>query len=162
MSAVVLNVEDSFDDVLLLKRACQRAKVGFNLHVAEDGEVAVEYLTGQGQFADRQKYPWPDLILLDLKMPRKGGFEVLEWLKTNHECRRIPVAVFTSSTNTQDIDGAMNHGADCYIAKPLKYEALVSVISVIDAALREKQEPVCTALAKLPECCASGPRTKIQ
>lgn len=158
MSAVVLNVEDNLDDVLLLKRACRKAEAQFALHFAEDGELALEYLLGRGEFGDRTKHPLPNFILLDLKMPRRDGFEVLNWLKSNAEFRSIPVAIFSSSTNDNDIDRAVKGGADGYLAKPLNYDALVDLMRRVDALLREPALSITDALAKLPECCASASR----
>jgi CheY-like chemotaxis protein len=153
MSAVVLNVEDNLDDRLLLKHAWRKSQPGFELYFAEDGEAALDYLLARGQYVDRDQHPVPSLILLDLKMPRMDGFEVLHWLKQDQTFKSIPVAIFTSSTNTDDIQRAANLGADCYVAKPLRYETLVSFMSRLDALLQEKQQNVSTALSALPECC---------
>lgn len=156
MSAVVLNVDDSFDDVLLLKRACRKADAQFTLHFAEDGEFAIDYMLGRGPFADRAAHPLPNFILLDLKMPRKDGFEVLNFLKTNPQFRDIPVAIFTSSTHEEDIRRAVGGGADCYLAKPLDYAALIVLMKRLNAALRESGASLQAALAKLPECRATA------
>jgi CheY-like chemotaxis protein len=160
MSAIVLNVEDNRDDVLLLQRACRKAQAGFNLQFVEDGEFALEYLLGRGAYADRIKHPLPDFILLDLNMPRKSGFEVLEWLKANADFRNIPVAIFSSSANSEDIRKAISRGANCYLAKPLDYGSLVKLIANLDAALRQEVNSVASTLAQLPECCAVGQEIK--
>lgn len=154
MSAVILNVDDSLDDVLLLKRACEKAGAHFGLQFAEDGEFAIDYMLGRGQFEDRSQHPLPAFILLDLKMPRKNGFEFLEWLKANETFRNIPVAIFTSSTHEEDIQRAVKTGADCYLEKPLNYKALVALIDRVDEVLRQSPGSIANALGRLPECCA--------
>ncbi|HTD65136.1 MAG TPA: response regulator [Candidatus Limnocylindria bacterium] len=156
MSAVVLNVDDNLDDVLLLKRACHKADAKFDVKFVEDGEFAIEYMKGHAPYNDRSKHPIPNLILLDLNMPRKTGFEVLEWLKANAEFRKIPVAIFTSSTNTNDIRDAVSRGADCYLEKPLNYENLIVLMERIDSVLRNRTVPISIALAELPGCCAAA------
>jgi CheY-like chemotaxis protein len=156
MSAHVLNIDDNLDDALLLKRACQKAGAKFDVQFVEDGESAIEYMMGRSPYEDRGRHPVPNLILLDLNMPRKTGFEVLEWLKGNAEFRQIPVAIFTSSTNSDDIRGAVSRGADCYLEKPLNYEALVVLMGRIDAVLGDGSGSVAAALAELPGCCATA------
>jgi len=158
MNPVVLNVEDNLDDRILLKHAWRKSQVNFDLRFAEDGEVALDYLLGRGPYSDRNKNPLPNLLLLDLKMPRMDGFETLQWLKKNSAFKNLPVAVFTSSTNQDDIRRAAAFGADCYVAKPLKYETLASFMTKLDALLRQSEQPVSAALSALPECCiAHGP-----
>lgn len=153
MRPVVLNVEDNVDDRLLLKHAWRKARPDFDLHFAEDGEAASDYLLGRGQYNDRNKFPLPSLILLDLKMPRMDGFEVLHWFKQNATLRSIPVAIFSSSTNGDDIQRATKLGADCYVAKPLNYVSLVSFMTRLDALLHQNQEGISAALSALPESC---------
>jgi len=152
MSAVVLNVEDNLDDRMLLKHACRKSQSNFDLRFAEDGEAAVEYLLARGQYNDRTQYPLPNLILLDLKMPRMDGFELLQWLKQDTTLRTIPIAVFTSSTNEDDIRRATKLGADCYVAKPLKLETLASFVTRLDALLHQNEQKISSALSALPEC----------
>jgi CheY-like chemotaxis protein len=103
MTLTVLCVDDSNDDTILLQHACRRAAVGFRLQTLDDGEKAIQYLSGQKTFSDRTQFPVPHLVLLDLKMPCKTGFEVLDWMRTNSACANVPVAVFTSSQHDADI-----------------------------------------------------------
>src|ERR1044072_863856 len=93
MSLTVLTVDDSNDDTLLLRRACRRAKVRFSLQCVDDGTKAIAYLSGLDTFSDRSVHPLPNLILLDLKMPIKTGFEVLDWLPNQPQFKSLPVAV---------------------------------------------------------------------
>lgn len=159
MSAVVLNVEDSLDDVVLLRHACRKAEISFDLRVVEDGEIATDYFLGRGEYSDRSKHPLPNLVLLDLNMPRKGGFEVLTMLKQSTQLQNIPVAIFTSSTNEDDIRRAITGGADCYLVKPLSHKGLISLMQHLDSLLRGP-EPLSSALAKVPQCCAAKQRTE--
>ena len=93
----ILLVEDRRADVLLIQRAFRLAGVSVPTHVVEDGEAAVAFLAGERPYADRARHPLPSLILLDLKLPRLSGFEVLEWLRRQPGLRRLPVVVLTSS-----------------------------------------------------------------
>src|SRR5438270_829679 len=104
--ASILLVEDNDDDVLLVRRAFAKAKLGTPLAVVRDGDAAVEYLGGGGPYADRERHPLPALVLLDLKLPRRSGFEVLEWVRRHPVLRRLPVVVLTSSKETADVDRA--------------------------------------------------------
>ena len=111
-----LLVEDNEDDVFFMERAFQQAGVHNPLHVVKNGEEAIEYLSGQNQFSDRQEHPLPDLIFLDLKMPGVNGFEVLKWMRA--QSVNIPVAILTSSPEDIDRERARELGAECYLLKP--------------------------------------------
>src|ERR1041385_9209783 len=102
----VLLVEDSADDVLLMQRAFRKASLINPLNVVTDGEQAIDYLAGNGQYSDRGKYPLPVLVLLDIKLPRRSGHEVLAWLKQHPGLKRVPVVMLTSSNETADINRA--------------------------------------------------------
>src|ERR1051325_1929964 len=114
----LLVAEDSNEDVFLLERALQQTGVAINARFVSDGQEAVDYLEGVGEFGNRQAYPMPALIMLDLKMPRFNGFDVLNWMKSQPEHRRTPVIIFSSSDDRGDIDRAYELGASCYMAKP--------------------------------------------
>jgi len=111
----LLLVEDSEDDVLLFQRALQRYPELRIVAHAEDGDQAVAYLDGKGEYADRAKYPLPDVMVLDLKMPRRNGLEVLQWMRDLKQ--RPRVAVFTTSLLDRDKQQAMQLGADLYQTK---------------------------------------------
>jgi CheY-like chemotaxis protein len=127
----VLYVEDDADDFALLKLAGQKCGTPFSLQHAEDGEQAISYLNGASAFADREEYPFPDLVLLDLKMPRLDGFEVLEWIRGNPETMSLPVVVLAGSSFRADIRRALELGANSYAAKPGKFEELQVLIDQI-------------------------------
>src|SRR5271169_1979813 len=116
-ACTILLVEDNQSDVFLVERAFHKAKVPHLLQVVEDGEQAVAYLSGAGPYADRGRFPLPVFVLLDLKLPRKSGFEVLEWLRRQPAIRRVPVVVLTSSNHIEDIDQAYDSGANSYLVK---------------------------------------------
>jgi len=121
----VLLVEDDLNDIFLVKRAFKKARIQNPLQVVTDGSEAIDYLRGDGKYADRQVHPVPRLIVMDIKMPRKTGFEVLEWVKgQSHHLRRIPVIIVSSSESTEDINRAYELGANAYMVKPMDYRAV--------------------------------------
>lgn len=113
----VLLVEDNQDDVFVLKMACQRTGIPHNLRVVTDGAMALDYLSGQGQFADRSVNPMPDVIFLDIKMPKRDGHEVLKWVRSQPGLKNLPVVMLTSSTQRNDIDRAYELGVTSYLEK---------------------------------------------
>ena len=118
-----LLVEDDANDVLLLGMEFRRCPGHIRLLAVSDGGEAIQYLEGDGKFRDRNKYPLPDVILLDLKMPRINGFEFLEWLRCKSQtCHRfIPVVVMSSSVIREDIDRVYALGANSYLIKPVDW-----------------------------------------
>ncbi len=121
----VLLVEDDLNDIFLVKRAFKMAHIQNPLHVVTDGLEAIGYLRGDGKYADREQYPLPKLMVMDIKMPRKSGFEVLEWVKGNSRVlRRIPVVIVSSSEDPADINRAYELGANAYMVKPVDFRAV--------------------------------------
>jgi len=114
----VLIAEDDPSDVFLLQRAFNAAGVPASLHFVRDGQEAIDYLGGEANYADRTAYPLPDLMLLDLKMPRLNGFDVLQWLRQQPGLKRLLVTILTSSDQARDIDRAYDLGANSYLLKP--------------------------------------------
>jgi len=114
----ILVAEDSEGDAFVLQRAFEKAQIDAELHFVADGQDAVDYLLGVGPFTDRKVHPMPRLLLLDLRMPRLSGFDVLGWLQKHPTLKRLPVAVFTSSNIDKDVDRAYDLGANSYIVKP--------------------------------------------
>lgn len=126
----LLAVEDDPNDIEFLRFSLSKAGVTAVHHVA-DGEQALLYLTGAGPFADRDRHPLPALILLDLKLPRKSGLEVLEWLKRQPGLRRIPVIVLTASRELPDVARAYDLGANSYLVKPINLSELERIAAEI-------------------------------
>src|SRR5512132_2284707 len=111
MNKVILLVEDSEDDVFLMQRALKTAGFQGSVQVVEDGQAAVDYFGGQHQYADRSKFPVPDVVLLDLKLPQLPGLDVLSAMREHRELGTTPVVVLTSSRQESDIIAAYQRGA---------------------------------------------------
>jgi two-component system, chemotaxis family, response regulator Rcp1 len=126
----VLLVEDSPGDVRLTREAFKDAKVLINLNVASDGVEAMAFLGREGKHADA---PRPDLILLDLNLPKKDGREVLSELKESPALKSIPVVILTTSASEADIHGSYQHHANCYITKPVDLDGFLKVVKSIDS-----------------------------
>ena len=127
----ILQVEDDENDIFLMRHVFEEAGIGSPLHVVTDGEMAMDYLSGKGQFADRKKYPLPCLVLLDLKMPRRNGLEVLAWIRQHPQLKSLVVVFFSSSAETQDVERAYALGANSYIQKPSSPVQLREVAQLI-------------------------------
>jgi CheY-like chemotaxis protein len=127
----VLIVEDDPNDVRLLQRALRDNAITNPVKFMQDGQEAISYLEGAGQYSDREAYPYPGLLIIDLKMPRKSGMEVLIWLKDHPECYVIPAIIFTSSDQLIDVKLSYGHGANSYIVKPGTFEELKRTIRII-------------------------------
>jgi CheY-like chemotaxis protein len=127
----VLLVEDDLNDIFLVKRAFKIARVQNPLQVVTDGQEAINYLRGQGRYASRETYPLPKLMVMDIKMPRRTGFEVLEWVKHDGILRRIPIVIVSSSDNPADINRAYELGANAYMVKPMDYRAVEHLFNAI-------------------------------
>jgi two-component system response regulator len=125
----ILLVEDNPGDVDLTKEALEGAKVCNRLHVAEDGEQALDFLFRKGQYADA---PRPDLILLDLNLPKRDGREVLEEIRADADLTEIPVVILTTSQADEDVGHAYRLHANCYIAKPVRFQQFLHVIQAIE------------------------------
>jgi CheY-like chemotaxis protein len=127
----VLLAEDEENDVFMMQRAIRKLDSPVLLQVAKDGKEAIDYLAGEGAYANRELHPVPALILLDIKMPRKDGFAVLEWLKQDTLLPRIPVVMVTSSNLTADVEKALGLGASAYLVKPVSSAELQSLFTAI-------------------------------
>jgi len=127
----ILVVDDSKDDVFLLCRAFKRAGLQHSLIHVSDGEEAVDYLTGENRFSDRARYPLPNLMLLDVKMPRLNGFDVLHWLVTRTDLKKLRVIMFSSSFEREDVEKAKVLGATDYLTKPTGSEGFDQVVQTI-------------------------------
>jgi CheY-like chemotaxis protein len=127
----ILHVEDDPNDVLLVQRALKKTTAPATILSVSDGDRALSYLGGSEEFANREKFPFPQLVLLDLKMPRKSGMEVLAWIREQPTLKRLLVVVFTSSKHDQDINRAYELGANSYLVKPVGFEELVTTMKEI-------------------------------
>jgi CheY-like chemotaxis protein len=116
--SIILYAEDERDDIFFLESAFQIAGLPLVLKSVPDGEQAIHYLAGEGAFADRSRHPLPALILLDINIPKKNGFDVLKWIRQQPDLKSLPVLIFTSSTREEDRDNARQFGADDYLLKP--------------------------------------------
>ena len=145
----ILLAEDDPNDVLLIQRAFAKAGLKDVLKIVRDGEQAIDYLSGRGVYADRERYPLPYLLLLDLKMPGTDGFEVLQWLRGEPELRRLLVVVLTSSNLQADVDRAYELGANSYLVKPVEFEEMVNLIQRFEAYWTEiNRTPTSPSTAK--------------
>jgi CheY-like chemotaxis protein len=127
----ILQVEDDANDVFLLQRALAQAEVRLPVQVASDGQMAIDYLAGTPPYDDRLKYPIPGLILLDLKLPRRSGREVLEWLRARQNLRRIVVIVFTTAQYVGDVGLAYDLGANSFLVKPEDFSQYVGIARLL-------------------------------
>jgi len=128
----ILMAEDDDNDVFFVERAFKQAQIANPLQRVKDGEEAMAYLRGDNEYADRDKYPLPYLLLVDLKMPRKNGFEVIAWLRQQPGLKRLPVVVLTSSKEDPDVNRAYELGANTYLVKPVKFEGLVDMMKTLN------------------------------
>lgn len=136
LKAVILIAEDDENDVFLIKRAFSQAQFDNPLQVVQNGEEAIAYLKGDPPFRDREKYPMPALLLLDLKMPRRDGFEVLAWIRDHPEFNSLSVVVLTSSQESRDVNRAYALGASSYLVKPANFLSLVDMINRLKEYLK--------------------------
>ena len=127
----ILLVEDNPNDVLLIRRAFKKAGVENPLAVVTDGERAIRYLAGEGEYADRERFPNPAVVLLDLKLPRRSGHEVLAWVKAQPVLRRTPVVVLTSSAEREDVHRSYDTGANSYLVKPVQFDDLLRLVDLL-------------------------------
>ena len=127
----ILAADDEETDCLLLKLALKQAGLPNPLVLVQDGQAAVDYLTGAPPYDNRADHPLPGLLLLDLKMPRMNGFEVLEWLANRPDFKHVPVVVLSSSSDEADIEQARRMGACDYRVKPHDFRKLISLLQEV-------------------------------
>jgi CheY-like chemotaxis protein len=137
---VILLVEDDPDDVFFARRALEKAGINNPVTHLENGEEAMKYLSGQEPYQDREEHPLPGLILLDLKMPRMGGLDVLKWLQQRSDLAQVPVVVLTGSIQPDDFTNAKNLGAVGYQVKPVEFPALLKLIRGVAPGLPDPDQ----------------------
>ena len=130
--AVILLIEDNPADQQLTIRAFRKGHVSTNLQIASDGVEAMEYLRGEGKYFDREMYPIPDLILLDINMPRKDGKQVLKEIREDKDLKIIPVVMLTTSDQEKDVIDSYNLGVNAYISKPVRINEFMEVVHKLE------------------------------
>ena len=128
---VILLAEDSEDDIFIFRRAFKEAGYQSALQVVRHGEEAIAYLKGNGKYANRAEYPLPTLFLLDLKMPRKNGFDVLEWIREEPSLRSMLIVVLTTSERVEDINRAYKLGANSFLTKPVNFSEFRDMLNML-------------------------------
>lgn len=128
---IFLMADDDPDDRLLTKEAMEESRVLNDLRFVEDGEELMDYLTQRGKFSDPEAAPRPNVILLDLNMPRKDGREALKEIKADPNLRRIPIVIMTTSKSEEDILRSYDLGASSYITKPVTFEGLIDLMKTM-------------------------------
>jgi CheY-like chemotaxis protein len=126
-STTILLVEDNEDDAFFMKRALRDAGIANPVRIVEDGQQAIDYLRGGGEFTDRAQNPLPMIVFLDLKLPFKSGHEVLEWIRQQPQFAKLIVIVLTSSNEPVDLNRAYKNGANSYVVKPPTPEQLTEL-----------------------------------
>src|SRR5688572_10219271 len=132
----VLYIDDSADDLFLFHKACEAAGVSFRLKLADGADVARDYLSGVGEYADREANPLPDFVLLDIKMPESDGFEVLKWVRSHPRTTGIMVALYSSSTFDKDVLRGYLTGKTFYIPKTQGTKKLQELAESLDRCLQ--------------------------
>ena len=128
----ILVVEDSPDDCEILEDAVKSARIANPIHFVEDGADAVDYLEGNGPFADREKYPMPGLVFLDINLPKLNGLQVLERIRAAEETRNLPVVMLTVSNSDEDVLRSYELETVVYIQKPVTPENLTAVVQSLE------------------------------
>ncbi len=137
----ILLVDDSENDVLLMRMAMRKADFRNPVQIAPNGEVAISYLAGEGIYRDRVQYPLPSVMLLDLNMPRKSGFEVLSWVRSQPAWRHLTVIILTASMRMDDVDRAFELHANSFLVKPATLEELSAMIRCLRDWLKYNHFP---------------------
>ena len=124
----ILYAEDDPNDVMIFRVVFKRAMLPATLHTVDDGDAAIEWLSGKGKYSDRQQFPQPEILILDLKMPRKSGFEVLEWVRSQQRFENLPVLILSSSDVPEDAQRAYRLGATTYFVKSPTFQDVIQYL----------------------------------
>jgi len=143
----ILIADDDENDRTLLQLAIQRSNIPVNTSEVYDGEEVINYLRGEGQYSDRVQYPFPDLVIIDLKMPRMNGLEVLDWIRKNPTCHFLPAIMLSGSGLEADILEAHRRGVKAYFIKPNAPDELQNLVRLVAEHWATAEQP------KLPTNC---------
>jgi len=124
----LLLADDSENDLLLMRMAFKKVEADIALQEVHDGEEAIAYLQGASPYSDRNRFPLPTVMLMDLNMPKKNGFDVLTWVRAQPGLKRLSIIVMTASTRTEDIERAFELGTNAFLVKPGNLDALVTML----------------------------------
>ncbi|WP_211093230.1 MULTISPECIES: response regulator [Flammeovirga] len=128
----ILYADDDPEDRMLTQEAFEESKLASQLFFVEDGEELMEYLNHEGKYSDTKEYPLPDLILLDLNMPKKDGRECIKEIKEIEEVKNIPIVVLTTSNNEEDVLKTYNLGVSSFITKPVTFDSMVDIVKSLN------------------------------
>jgi len=128
----ILLVEDNLDHAELLRRTLEQFPAAKFLHHVEDGEAALDYIFGRGNFRDRLQFPSPDLVLLDLRLPRLDGLDVLRHVRRHPTCHRLPIVVLTTSEAERDVAAAYEYHANGFVSKPVDVQRLSDLVDGLE------------------------------
>jgi CheY-like chemotaxis protein len=127
----ILYAEDDPNDVVIFRMAFKRATLPHQVFFVDDGQAAIDWLGGHGMYADREKYPQPNIVIVDLKMPKKTGFDVLEWARNQKEFEKLPLIVLSSSDDPGDVARAYQLGATTYFTKSHSYQDVIQYLRLV-------------------------------
>ena len=149
---IVLLAEDNHDDAFLMQRAFKAHGLMRPPHIVDNGGDAIAYIAGERIYSDRIAYPFPNLVILDLKMPRVDGFQVLEWLRDHPDFRIIPTVVWSSSPDQRDVKHAYCLGANGYLCKPTDFPKFKAMLGRLLAHWDDCLKPA--PVPHLPDCAS--------
>ena len=149
-SPTLLLVEDSPDDVFFFRHALKKSGLNVSVQVVSNGQRALDYFAGVGRYSDRDSFPLPAIVFLDLKMPLLGGFDVLAWMKQQPGLSKIPVIILTGSSEQRDKARACELGAQDYCVKPLVSDKLRDLVVLLPSAAVSQASPGCRELSPSP------------
>jgi len=152
----ILLVDDIDDDLSLMKHACRAAHFKASMQTVNNGEEAIAYLKGEGIYANREKYPLPTVMLLDLNMPKVNGFGVLTWVRTQPVLKRLSIIILTASGRQEDIERAFDLGANSYLVKPATMAGLIAMICCLRDWLEYNHFPPLFEAGKSVKAIASS------
>jgi CheY-like chemotaxis protein len=163
-AAPILHVEDNEDDQFFLKRAFAAADIRNTVHFVDDGQKAIDYLSSQGGFTDQQQFPTPCLIILDLKLPKIHGLDVLRWVRAHKEFKSIIVVILSSSPLRNDVDMAYDIGVNSFLVKPLSADQMIHIARLIKQYWLDLNEfsSVCDMKAPVDKLGVRPPRPSVE